>query len=91
MNGGVQFESLKIKKFTIKWLSLVTLKISNHDVVAAFRLVEKIQDKKIKLISHLSFNETCLINNLLPTYTNIYKYIYIYIYIYKIIYNISFF
>ena len=34
--------------------------------------IERISLKIIKLSCHLSFNETCLNNNLLPTYTNIY-------------------
>ena len=45
----------------------------------AFRIIEKLQNEIIKLKSHLQFNETCIINKLLPTYTNIYIYIYIYI------------
>ena len=40
-----------------------------------FLELEKLQLKLISLKSHRTFNETCLNNDLLPTYTNIYMYI----------------
>ena len=36
-----------------------------------FRELEKLQLKLVCLVSHRTFNETCLNNDLLPTYTNI--------------------
>ena len=43
-----------------------------------FRDLEKLNLKLVSLESHRTFNETCINNDLLPTYTNIYIYIYIY-------------
>ena len=64
--------ALQIKCYIVKWLSLIILKKSTAEVKCAYRKLEKIRLKMVKLQSHLSFNETCIINNLLPTYTNIY-------------------
>ena len=53
----------------------------------AFRKLERVLFKEIKIKSHQMFNEkTCIDDKLLPTYTYIYTYIYIHIYIYMYIY-----
>ena len=46
------------------------------------RNIEKFEKKLIHLKYDLVFNETCIREQLLPRYTNIYIYVYIYIYIY---------
>jgi len=61
-----------IKKFLTKWCSSIILKTSNQEEIAAFRKLEKEKNRLIRINGHISFNETCLINKLLPTYTNIY-------------------
>ena len=70
---------MNIKQFTLFWLSKCVLKTISQENLITFRKPEKNQRKLSKLKANLLFNETCLINNLLPTYTNIYIYIYIYI------------
>ena len=45
------------------------------------RKIEKINKKIASVKSSLVFNRTCIKENLLPKYTNMYIYIYIYIYI----------
>ena len=50
------------------------------------RDLEKVSVKLIKQKCSLLFNSTCLKEDILPTYTNIYIYIYIYIYMYIYIY-----
>ena len=52
-------------------MSFIILRISTAEVKSTYRKLERIQLKKVKVQCHLSFNETCLINKLLPTYTNI--------------------
>ena len=69
--AGCSAESLKIKKVFTHWLSLTSLKSLNPDDKSSFRKLERLETKLIKLKSHLQFNETCLINKLLPTYTNV--------------------
>ena len=61
----------KIKKITTRWLSLCVLRISSPEIKLKYRKLEKIKLKLVKIRSHLSFNETCIINQLLPTYTNV--------------------
>jgi len=59
------------------WLSLSILKTSPPSIKLKYREVEKIAIKLAKTESHLLFNETCLNNRLLPTYTKVsvhYKY-----------------
>ena len=68
--GTLTPESLS-NKFLTKWLSFIILKRSNIEIVTCFRKVEGLTTRITKLKSHLSFNETCLINKLLPTYTNV--------------------
>ena len=55
----------------MKWLSLTILRTSSQQIKCDFRKLEKLKIKIVKLKSHLSFNETCKINQLLPTYTNV--------------------
>ena len=69
-------ESLCIKVVK-KWLSFISLRTAIPATKLKFRDIEKLRYKLTALQSHLCFNETCLNNNLLPTYTNIYIYIYI--------------
>ena len=52
------------------------------------RKTEKENKKIANTESSLVYNTTCLKENLLPTYTNIYIYIIISVYIYGIIYNL---
>ena len=77
---------MHIRSVVIKWLSRTVLKTSSADIIRMFRELEKLQLKIVCLMSHRTFNETCLNNDLLPTYTNIYMYIYIYIQIYIYVY-----
>jgi len=71
---------MEIKRCFIHWFSFVIFK-TNKDLNTLFlvRKLERIKVKLIKTTCHLKFNEVCLCNRLLPTYTNIYIYIYIYI------------
>ena len=62
---------MEIKKYVTKWLSFTILRKSTDEVKCIFRNLERIQEKIVKTKCHLSFNETCVINKLLPTYTNI--------------------
>jgi len=62
---------IEIKKFLVKWLSLTILRSSNRITLAKFRDLERISIKLEKARSHLSFNETCINNELLPTYTSV--------------------
>ena len=73
-----------LRRFLVLWASRIVLKTaitSNESLKNKFREAERTSIKLIETESHRSFNECCLINNLLPIYTNIYIYIYIYIYI----------
>ena len=70
-----------------KMLSRTVLKTTSDDNKWLFRELEKLQLKLVILKSHRTFNETCLNNGMLPTYTNIYIIFKIYdIYIYINIY-----
>ena len=66
---------MNIRRVVIKWLSRTVLKTSSADIIRMFRDLEKLQLKLVCLVSHRTFNETCLNNDLLPTYTNIYIYV----------------
>jgi hypothetical protein len=61
-----------INVFLTFWLSKVILKISNNNIKLKFREIEKRSIKLLEVKCHRIFNETCINNNLLPTYTNIY-------------------
>jgi len=67
----------KLLNFTKKWLSFIILRTANREIKLAYRSLENVAVKLAKMGEHLAFNETCKINSLLPTYTNIYIYIYI--------------
>ena len=58
-----------------KWLSKIIIKISDSTTLHAYRTLERNCTKLAKTLSHRSFNETCLNNDLLPNYSNIYIYI----------------
>jgi len=60
-----------IKPYLTKWFSKIVLKVSSPDIKSCFRNIEKLKLKIIRLECHRSFNETCLLNGLLPTYTNV--------------------
>ena len=60
-----------IKSLVIKWLSFTILRSTPLQLKFYFRNIEKKSIKLEKVKSHRSFNETCLINGLLPNYTNI--------------------
>ena len=74
MDQAVRFESSIIKKYATKWMSFAAFKYAENNEKIAFRKIERLQNKIIKLKCNLQFNETCIINKLLPTYTNIYIY-----------------
>ena len=58
-----------------RWLSRCILRATNEEIKLKFRELEKYKLKNLKAKSRLVFNETCLNNNLLPVYKNIYIYI----------------
>ena len=72
-NGpAVRFQRSIIKKYATKWLSFTAFKYADNNEILAFRKIERLQNKIIKLKCHLQFNETCIINKMIPTYTNVY-------------------
>ena len=60
------------KFFIIKWYSFVGLKTNNNLVKDQFRRTEKVLQKCNKLIEDEIFLKTCLNNNLLSNFTNMY-------------------
>lgn len=59
-------------KYLIVWLSFVIFKTTkSNEIISIVKKLEKIKLKIIKMACHLKFNETCINNSLLPTYTNI--------------------
>ena len=58
--------------FLTFWLSKIIFKTASTSIKSKFRAIEKSSIKLITNQSHLQYNECCLANNLLPTYTNIY-------------------
>jgi len=58
-----------IKSYLTLWFSKIVLKTSPPEIKSTFRNIEKLKHKIIRLQCHRSFNETCLLNGLLPTYT----------------------
>ena len=68
---------LNIRGILTKWFSFTILRHSSREFIQFFRKIEKLLIKINKLKGHLSFNDTCLNNSLLPIYTNIYIYIYL--------------
>ena len=71
MDQAVRFQSSIIKKYANKWMSFTAFKYSDNNEKIAFIKIERLQNKIIKLKCHLQFNETCIINKMLPTYTNV--------------------
>ena len=74
-----------LRRFLVLWASRIVLKTaitSNESLKNKFREAERTSIKLIETESHRSFNKCCLINNLLPIYTNINTCIY-YAYIYE--------
>ena len=59
------------------WYSKIVFKIANPEVKTKLRAIENVAIKLLQTRSHRQFNECCIINNLLPLYSNIYIYIYI--------------
>ena len=51
-------------------MSFTAFKYADNNEKIAFRKIERLQNKIIKLKCHLQFNETCIINKILPTFTN---------------------
>ena len=70
-NVNKPFYTMTINQVFIKWLSFVIFKTSNELVKEKYRKIEKTNIKLVKNICHHKFNQTCLTNNFLPTYTNI--------------------
>jgi len=50
-------------------LSRIILRTSPTEVKSLFRKIENISIKIVKIEENLFFNEACIINNLLQTYT----------------------
>ena len=61
-------ESLTVKYFS-KWLSFTVIKTLQPQQKNWFRKLENSLTKLVKIKNHLKFNETCIKNKLLPTYT----------------------
>ena len=60
MDGGVTSESLITVKTLTKWLSFCILRTSSLELKKAFREAERLQEKIIKLKTHLKFNKICI-------------------------------
>ena len=53
-------------------MSFTAFKYADNNEKIAFIKIERLQQNKIiKLKCHLQFNETCIINKMLPTYTSV--------------------
>ena len=50
---------------------MIILRTTTPLLKREYRRIEKQKLRIVKLKSHLSFNETCIINNMLQTYTNV--------------------
>ena len=53
------------------WMSFTAFKYADDNEKISFRKIERLQNKIIKLKCHLQFNETCIVNKMLLTYTNV--------------------
>ena len=62
----------KHKKLLTLWLSKIILKILNTQQIQKFRTLEKEMTKLTTTQAHRLFNETCINNKVMPSYTNIY-------------------
>ena len=67
----LNFFKMYIRKCVIKWWSFIVLKTSDSLTKRKFRDIEQLSSKLVSLESHRKFNESCLINDLLPIYTNV--------------------
>ena len=70
MMAGSSAESLTLKDAFTNWLSITALRHIPPDQKSVFRKLEKLELKIIRLEGHLEFNQACIRNKLLPTYTN---------------------
>ena len=61
-----------IRKYIIKWLSRSVFNFQEDSVKKLYRTLEKQSKKLISTNLHLLFNETCIKENLLPTYNDLY-------------------
>ena len=52
-------------------MSFTAFKYADNNEKISFKKIERLQNKIIKLKCHLQFNETCIVNKMLPTYTNV--------------------
>ena len=52
-------------------MSFTAFKYADNNEKIALRKIERLQNKIIKLKCHFQFNETCIINKMLPMYTNV--------------------
>ena len=52
-------------------MSFTAFKYADNNEKISFRKIERLQNKIIKLKCHLQFNETCIVNKMLPTYTKV--------------------
>ena len=52
-------------------MSFTAFKYADNNEKIAFRKIERLQNKIIKQKCHLQFNETCIVNKMFPTYTNV--------------------
>ena len=68
--AGSSAESLTLKDAFTNWLSITALRHIPPDQKSVFRKLEKLELKIIRLEGHLEFNQACIRNKLLPTYTN---------------------
>ena len=71
MDQAVRFQRSIIKKYATKWMSFTAFKYDDNNEILSFRKIERLQNKIIKLKCHLQFNETYIINKMLPTYTHV--------------------
>ena len=62
---------MSLIKCSALWFSRIFLKVCDSPTLSLFRKIEKLSLKRINLVSHRRFNETCYNNKLLPKYTNI--------------------
>ena len=46
------------------WLSRIILNNTGSEIMCLYRKVEKLAKKKVTILSHRSFNETCVNNSL---------------------------
>ena len=72
MMAGSSAESLTLKDAFTNWLSITALHHIPPNQKSVFQKLEKLELKIIRLEGHLEFNQGCIINKLLLTYTHNY-------------------